>query len=425
MPRQNPFIIAISAVVLDMLTQRIPVIAAAITAVLITAQAHAASPQVSLEDDRFLRVSAEYGGQSEQNEYHPDAPFASWDKDADASADVPDAGSADSHASQFSGTIDSLGFIGFKGSAWGEWGGNPEGSYSVNSHVRFKFRLLACTVYTLSTNVSQGTCIGGFECAGVSLEGPGGLIYERTEDGSEERVQDRLPAGEYVIEGHSQGTSSELYFDAGNYSAIWNCSACPSSIILEPPQDKKVPPGSDPTLIASASVPTGHMTYQWRLNLVPLVDDGRITGAQTPVLTIHNVAAPDEGYYDIVFTDSSNPFNVIVEPSQLAHLELDTVSGVGVSPPPRVFSLSPASPNPFTRATTFRYEAATPMRIRMAIYNVAGARVRALVDEVVSGPRTITWDGTVQSGTRAPAGIYYLRVEAGALRENRKIVLLR
>jgi len=47
------------------------------------------------------------------------------------------------------------------------------------------------------------------------------------------------------------------------------------------------------------------------------------------------------------------------------------------------------------------------------------------VDEVVSGPHSITWDGTVQSGTRAPAGIYYLRVEAGALRENRKIVLLR
>ena len=395
----------------------------AATSLLLTAQALAVSPQVMLEDDRFIRGSAEYGTYNDSFERHAPVPYGRWEDQGDAYADEPDVGGAEAHAYQVSVAIDSIGFIGFQGSAWGGWAGDPAGTFSMNSHVRFKFRLLTCSIYTLSANIGQGTC-AGFGCTGVSLEGPGGVIFE-TDQGSEAQTQLRLPAGDYTLEGHAQGTSGDGYFDAGSYDVLWNCYTCPWTLFLEQPKDKKVPAGSDPNLIASADVPTDHMTYQWRLNLVPLVDDGRITGSQTTALTIHNFQAADEGNYDVVFTDSSDPNNVVVEPSQEAHLELDTVSAVSGGPAPRAFSLSPASPNPFARATTFRYEAATPTHVTMSIYNVAGARVRALVDEVVSGPHSITWDGTVQSGTRAPAGIYYLRVEAGALRENRKIVLLR
>ena len=409
MPRQSPTIVAAFI---------------AATALLLAGQAIAASPQLSLQEDRYIRGTADYGTQNDHFEVHPNVPFGRWEEQRDAYADEPDVGSAEAHANQISGTIDSLGYIGMRGSAWGGWAGDPSGTCSVNTHARFTFRLLTCSIYTLQTTIGLGTC-AGFNCAGISLEGPSGVIFEQTEEGSQEIIRERLPAGDYVLEGHTQGTSGEGYFDAGVFEANWNCYTCPWSLILEQPKDKKVPPGSDPNLVASADVPTDHMTYQWRLNLVPLVDDGRITGSQTTMLTIHNVAAADEGYYDVVFTDSSDPNNVIVEPSQPAHLQLDAVTGVGDVGSPRAFSISPASPNPFARATTFRYETARPMRVTMAIYNVTGARVRTLVDEQVSGAHTITWDGALQSGTRAPAGIYYLRVEAGDVRENRKIVLLR
>jgi len=393
---------------------------------LLATRALATSPQVSLQDDRFIRVRAEYNGESQEFEFQPDAAFGSWEKQADADASVPDVGSADAHAYQLSGTIDSIGYMAFQGWAQGGWAGDPSGTCLVNSHVRFTFRLLGCTEFNLRASVGIGTCPEGFNCAGVSLEGPSGLMYEQNAGDPLQTTHERLPAGDYVLEGHAQGTSGDGDFDAGFYEAVWNCHTCPWGIILEPPKGKKVPPGSDPILVASASVPTGQMTYQWRLNLHPLADDGRITGAQTTMLTIHNVAAPDTGYYDVVFTDMSDPNNVIVEPSQLAHLELDTVSGVETtSGSPRAFSMSPATPNPFARATSFRYEAARPMRVRMAIYNVTGARVRVLIDEIASGPRTVTWDGALQSGEQAPTGIYYLRVEAGAICESRKIVLLR
>jgi hypothetical protein len=184
------------------------------------------------------------------------------------------------------------------------------------------------------------------------------------------------------------------------------------------------------------------MSYQWRRNLVPLVDggvatsvgrlapltdSGHITGSRTPMLTIHNMSAADTGYYDVVFTDSSNVDSVIVEPSSLAHLELDTVTAVepGSGAAPRAFTVSPAAPNPFASATSFRYESTSPAHVTMAIYNVAGARVKLLLDVLVPGSRTVIWDGKTTSGVRAPAGIYYLLVDVGGVRETRKVALLR
>jgi len=38
---------------------------------------------------------------------------------------------------------------------------------------------------------------------------------------------------------------------------------------------------------------------------------------------------------------------------------------------------------------------------------------------------TLRWDGTTQSGSQAPSGVYFLRVKAGDAEGVRKIVLLR
>ncbi len=46
------------------------------------------------------------------------------------------------------------------------------------------------------------------------------------------------------------------------------------------------------------------LAHSWRRNGVPLVDDGRITGAQTPTLTINGMRYEDEGTYDCLVTDS-------------------------------------------------------------------------------------------------------------------------
>jgi hypothetical protein len=412
---------------------------------LAAARAQAITPFVPLEDRRFIHVEAEYFGDHDTMDLSPSAPFADFlEPNITAYAADPDqGGDCTARAGQLSTVIDSIGYMAFQGGAEGGWGGPPEGTWSAVSLARVKFRLLTCAEFNLRVTVVPGDCPGlGVTCTEATLEGLNGLTYEKFDDVDNFVLSGRLAPGDYALEGRSGLTSSEEFAGGGAYTIVWNCYTCPWMLILDPPHDKKAAPGSDPNLVASAAVPTGHMTYQWRRNLTPLVDggvalgagrlapltdSGHITGSRTPILTIHNMSAADTGYYDVVFTDSSNVNNVIVEPSSLAHLELDTVTAVedGSGSAPRAFTVSPAAPNPFASATSFRYESTSPAHVTMAIYNVAGARVRLLLDELVPGSRTITWDGKTTSGVRAPAGIYYMLVDANGVRETRKVALLR
>jgi flagellar hook assembly protein FlgD len=46
------------------------------------------------------------------------------------------------------------------------------------------------------------------------------------------------------------------------------------------------------------------------------------------------------------------------------------------------------------------------------VFDVHGRRVRTILDgEVSSGRHALVWDGRTLSGTEAPAGIYFVRLE--------------
>ena len=51
----------------------------------------------------------------------------------------------------------------------------------------------------------------------------------------------------------------------------------------------------------------GPLSYQWRHNGLPLTNDARITGVNTPALTINSARYDDEGPYDCVVTDNCGP----------------------------------------------------------------------------------------------------------------------
>jgi len=59
----------------------------------------------------------------------------------------------------------------------------------------------------------------------------------------------------------------------------------------------------------------GTLSYQWRRNGVDLVDDGRITGSQTPDLSIADIEFCDVAGYDVIVTDDCGGF-----PSDTARL---------------------------------------------------------------------------------------------------------
>jgi len=75
-------------------------------------------------------------------------------------------------------------------------------------------------------------------------------------------------------------------------------------------------------------------------------------------------------------------------------------------------AFAPAQPNPFRSATTLRFTLPGSGRVRLAVYDVTGRRVRTLVEGFrAAGGQAVEWDGRDDAGAAAPAGLYLYRLE--------------
>jgi len=83
-------------------------------------------------------------------------------------------------------------------------------------------------------------------------------------------------------------------------------------------------------------------------------------------------------------------------------------------------------PNPFNASTVLRYELASGNEIDLAVYNLAGQRMRTLVSERVgAGSYRVAWDGVDERGNAAASGLYFARLKVGRLDLIDKMLLLR
>ena len=90
--------------------------------------------------------------------------------------------------------------------------------------------------------------------------------------------------------------------------------------------------------------------------------------------------------------------------------------------------LSNAFPNPVVRGAAATVALALPSRERITarIFDVAGRRVATVADAVLpAGRHRIEWDARDGSGSPVPAGVYFLRLEAGDQSFARKVNVLR
>jgi len=97
-----------------------------------------------------------------------------------------------------------------------------------------------------------------------------------------------------------------------------------------------------------------------------------------------------------------------------------TTSVASGSEPHGVLALR-SDPNPFTPATTIRFTIPPGTdrdHVRLAVYNVRGEVVALLVNEVLASG---TYERELEGGT-LPPGVYWSRLQAGALSEARKII---
>lgn len=88
--------------------------------------------------------------------------------------------------------------------------------------------------------------------------------------------------------------------------------------------------------------------------------------------------------------------------------------------------LTGISPNPFNPETTIHFNLGTSAQPSIAIYNVAGQLVRE--EELgtrSTGANSWFWDGRDSRGNPLASGVYFVRLQAGAVTDVKKAVLLK
>ena len=85
-------------------------------------------------------------------------------------------------------------------------------------------------------------------------------------------------------------------------------------------------------------------------------------------------------------------------------------------------------PNPFNPTTTIEYAipAGISEQVSLKVYDLRGALVRTLVDEVYDpGTYSAMWDGTDDTGNKVSSGVYIYRLQAGKFTKSNRMLLVK
>jgi len=93
---------------------------------------------------------------------------------------------------------------------------------------------------------------------------------------------------------------------------------------------------------------------------------------------------------------------------------------------PEPVHLSQNYPNPFNQQTRIDYDLSRPAHVRLTVYDVRGRQVQTLAERFfAAGSHQSVWDGCDQAGRAVASGVYVCELDVGALRQIRRLVLLR
>ena len=93
---------------------------------------------------------------------------------------------------------------------------------------------------------------------------------------------------------------------------------------------------------------------------------------------------------------------------------------------PLGFSLATPYPNPFNPAVQIPYALPARAPVKLQVYNILGQQVQTLVNEMQdAGFYQLSWQGLNDQGEAVASGIYFIRLEAGALSKLQKVVLMK
>ncbi len=83
-------------------------------------------------------------------------------------------------------------------------------------------------------------------------------------------------------------------------------------------------------------------------------------------------------------------------------------------------------PNPFGGQTTVRFGIASRQHVELAVYNLAGQKVKTLVSQPLdAGSHSLTWDGRDEAGQTVASGVYLYQLKTNREALTRRLVLMR
>jgi len=95
-------------------------------------------------------------------------------------------------------------------------------------------------------------------------------------------------------------------YNSDTVSVLLNTgSGFPPPVITQQPAGLVVPAGQNAALTVAANDFSNTLTYQWRKNGVPMVNDGTISGVTTPTLTFTPALVSDIASYDVLVTGAA------------------------------------------------------------------------------------------------------------------------
>jgi hypothetical protein len=192
----------------------------------------------------------------------------------------------------------------------------------------------------------------------------------------------------------------------------------------EPPWGLRIVP-ADPPVYYDVSTTA---QYQPPVQTCITYDPATLVGPESELQLLHyDTAAQPPAWVDVT-TSIDEGSNVICGSTQTLSpfivVESDPTDVGGEIP--RAHRLHANVPNPFNPVTTIRYDLPAAEQVRLDVFDVAGRRVRTLVDaRVEPGSHTVVWSGHDQEGHRVASGVYVYRLRAGSFVATRRMVLLK
>jgi hypothetical protein len=182
-------------------------------------------------------------------------------------------------------------------------------------------------------------------------------------------------------------------------------------------------PHPDPLDVSLNGLPPGE----------PVIGDKTLEPGQSENLTVY-VSYPNgydpAGLYEIILEADTDGDGV---PEDLcgtriaslpdSALDVTRVPG-GARPGDSVRLLT--SPNPFFGGSAIEFSLAAPTDVELGVYDVSGRLVRRVFrGRLAAGAHHIEWDGRNAARGKAPAGVYFVRLDSSRLHLDAKVVKLR